>query len=467
MGIQNFSGGGFYGKVGVHVGQRLYDKFILRIWVKGTNPRTPKQVKWRTFFGTASKRASASLNINPNSGVFSRTDCPVMGQRIEAAVDLERNGAEFLDLYPVFPKNYNPTYIGETVSKISETATSITLALTGSLPTVERRLGALVAFYDAQNDEWEIDFSSGTFYPTSGGGEAVLENAWFGKWNESTNIVLITDDDKDFEMKTYWQRMTPVLNSAPVERPFNFTISSFHRTGRNFVLEFEEEYIENTQTLGAVVVRAVVAGEWQNVTLENPALVQNGEKFALKFSASGTTGETIWAFPNGASVNFASVNVYGESVHLTGENVGVSVVSTDLTRTIDGTWFSESEQEWYEDETNVSNFFETTKPWNQFPSFFRSAFGSYSSVSVPAAPSLTGYAPATGETRPLTLTNWGIFSDELDTEEYVSLNLHVSQADVNWRNQFSKAEVRTDAKFYLVATVLGVSYRLLISDGLF
>lgn len=334
MGIQNFTGGGFYGKVGVHVGQRLYDKFIIRAWVKGTNPRTPRQIKWRSFFGTASKRSAAALNINPHSGIFRRTDCPVMGQRIESAVALERAGAEFLDLYPLFPADYNPPLQGSGVSRQAETETTVTLALSGSLPSVERKLGAVVAFYDALADAWEVDFTSGTFYPTAGGGIAVLQNAWYGRWNESTNIVLISDDDKDHSWETFWQKMTPVEGSPVVERAFDFTISSFHRTDRNFVLEFNEDFVTNTQTLGAVTVRAVVAGAWSEIVLENPALVQNGEKFALKFSAPGTTGETIWAFPSGASVNFASVNVYAEGLHLTATNQNVSVVSTDLTRQI-------------------------------------------------------------------------------------------------------------------------------------
>lgn len=334
MGIQNFTGGGFYGKVGVHVGQRLYDKFIIRAWVKGTNPRTPRQIKWRSFFGTASKRSAAALNVNPHSGIFRRTDCPVMGQRIESAVALERAGAEFLDLYPLFPADYNPPLQGSGVSRQAETETTVTLALSGSLPSVERRLGAIVAFYDALADTWEVDFTSGTFYPTAGGGVAVLRNAWYGRWNESTNIVIVSDDDKDRSWETYWQKMTPVMGSPVVERAFDFTISSFHRTGRNFVLEFNEDFVTNTQTLGAVTVRAVVAGAWSEIVLENPALVQNGSKFALKFSAPGTTGETIWAFPSGASVNFASVNVYAEGLHLTATNQNVSVVSTDLTRTL-------------------------------------------------------------------------------------------------------------------------------------
>lgn len=334
MGIQNFTGGGFYGKVGVHVGQRLYDKFIIRTWVRGTNPRTPRQIKWRSFFGTASKRSAAALNVNPHSGVFARTDCPVMGQRIAAAVELERAGAEFLDLYPLFPADYNPQFQGSGVSRQAEDQNSVTLSLSGSLPSVERKLGAIVAFYDALADAWEVVFTSGTFYPTAGGGIAVLRNAWYGRWNESTNIVIISDDDKDYSGATYWQKMTPVTGSPVVERAFDFTISSFHRTGRSFVLEFDEDFVTNTQTLGAVTVRAVVAGAWSEIVLENPALVQNGTKFALKFSAPGTTGETIWAFPSGASVTFASVNIYAEGLHLTATNQNVSVTSTDLTRQI-------------------------------------------------------------------------------------------------------------------------------------
>ncbi len=459
MGVQNFSGGGFYGKVGVHVGQRLYDKFIIRAWTKGTNPRTQRQIKWRSFFGTASKRASASLNINPNSGVFARTDCPVMGQRIEAAVDLERSGAEFLDLYPVFPKGYNPTFIGSTVTKQTETQSSITLALTGSLPSVERKLGALIAFYDSVHDSWEIDFSSGTFYPTTGGGIAVLQNAWYGKWTESTNIVLITDDDKAFQMQTYWQRMTPVLDTPVVERAFDFTIESFHRTGRNFVLEFAEAYVENSQTLGAVTVRAVVAGAWQNVTLDSPALVQNGTKFALKFSAPGTTGETIWAFPSGASVTFDSVNVYADHLHLTGTNVAVSVTSTDLIRQIDAEYFSLDECQWadFEDVSNV--YYSLDNPFSTLPALIKNNVATIDGVLVPSGASFTLEDEGAGESRNLSLQDVSFNFTEFETGDYAQIRLEFSAADGAWRGERTSLLIYSSGTFWAFVVALGVSYR--------
>ena len=210
MATQNFSGGGFYGRVGSVVGFRKYGKFVLREWVRGTNPQTPAQQAHRGAFGEFSKVASYSLNLNRRSGVFDYRSGNEYSLRVKAAAQLANAGADFLDAFPVFPFGYTPAFQSTKITLIGQTATAVQLNAIGQLPPTARAVGAVVAFYNAEFQEYDIEYTSGTLTPSDSGADIVLKNAWFGRWDTSTQIVLISQDDENFNGTTYWQRQTTI-----------------------------------------------------------------------------------------------------------------------------------------------------------------------------------------------------------------------------------------------------------------
>lgn len=332
MAIQNFSGGGFYGRVGSVVGFRKYGKFVLREWVRGTNPQTPAQQAHRGAFGEFSKVASYSLNLNRRSGVFDYRSGNEYSLRVKAAAQLANAGADFLDAFPVFPFGYTPEYQSTKITLIGQTATAVQLNAIGQLPPTARAVGAVVAFYNADSQEYDIEYTSGTLTPSDSGADIVLKNAWFGRWDTSTQIVLISQDDEKFNGTTYWQRQTTIEAPAIPEREFNFSVRSFTRSGRTFTLVFDEPFFENSQEMTSATLSAVSAGNIVSVEVPQVSFVNVGGYFGITFASEGTTEETILAFPAGSSISFPFVKIYGDELHLISVAPSVPLTSSDLSR---------------------------------------------------------------------------------------------------------------------------------------
>lgn len=332
MAIQNFSGGGFYGRVGSVVGFRKYGKFVLREWVRGTNPQTPAQQAHRGAFGEFSKVASYSLNLNRRSGVFDYRSGNEYSLRVKAAAQLANAGADFLDAFPVFPFGYTPAFQSTKITLIGQTATTVQLNATGQLPPTARAVGAVVAFYNAEFQEYDIEYTSGTLTPSDSGADIVLKNAWFGRWDTSTQIVLISQDDENFNGTTYWQRQTTIEAPAIPEREFNFSVRSFTRSGRAFTLVFDEPFFENSQETTSATLSAVSAGNIVSVEVPQVSFVNVGGYFGITFASEGTSDETILAFPAGSSISFPFVKIYGDELHLISVAPSVPLTSSDLSR---------------------------------------------------------------------------------------------------------------------------------------
>lgn len=332
MAIQNFSGGGFYGRVGSVVGFRKYGKFVLREWVRGTNPQTPAQQAHRGAFGEFSKVASYSLNLNRRSGVFDYRSGNEYSLRVKAAAQLANAGADFLDAFPVFPFGYTPAFQSTKITLIGQTTTAVQLNAIGQLPPTARAVGAVVAFYNAELQEYDIEYTSGTLTPSDSGADIVLKNAWFGRWDTSTQIVLISQDDENFNGTTYWQRQTTIEAPAIPEREFNFSVRSFTRSGRAFTLVFDEPFFENSQEITSATLSAVSAGNVVSVEVPQVSFINVGGYFGITFASEGATDETILAFPAGSSISFPFVKIYGDAVHLISIAPSVPLTSSDLSR---------------------------------------------------------------------------------------------------------------------------------------
>ena len=332
MAIQNFSGGGFYGRVGSVVGFRKYGKFVLREWVRGTNPQTPAQQAHRGAFGEFSKVASYSLNLNRRSGVFNYRSGNEYSLRVKAAAQLANAGADFLDAFPVFPFGYTPEFQSTKITLIGQTATAVQLNAIGQLPPTARAVGAVVAFYNAESQEYDIEYTSGTLTPSDSGADIVLKNAWFGRWDTSTQIVLISQDDENFNGSTYWQRQTTIEAPAIPEREFNFSVRSFTRSGRAFTLVFDEPFFENSQETTSATLSAVSAGNIVSVEVPQVSFVNVSGYFGITFASEGISDETILAFPAGSSISFPFVKIYGDELHLISVAPSVPLTSSDLRR---------------------------------------------------------------------------------------------------------------------------------------
>lgn len=332
MAIQNFSGGGFYGKLGVHVGQRLYDKFVLRTYVKTPNPKTPNQQRVRGDFSRTSKRASFSLNLNPRTPQISTQTMPAMAARNKIAIALEKNGAADLDLLPLFELEKQPNYLLNRITLVRQDNERAYFQVAGTLPLVSRTLNAV---FILDEEEFEIEnckLTNGFFVLSGADYNLILEKPAVWTFDEKTRIVLISNDDAQNQNTFVWLPCSFVDLTPIPERAFDFTISSFTRNQNVFEIVFAENYITGAQNFEDFTLHCISNGSFGNFSIENPTLTNKNGKFAIQFSCTYSNEWEIWAFPNGSYFTISNLIIYGEEIVLKAQNAQITLTSSDLTR---------------------------------------------------------------------------------------------------------------------------------------
>jgi len=332
MARQNFSGGGFIGKLGVHVGQRWHDTFVVRTWVRTPNPNTPAQKSHRQKFGLASSLASYAINANRFCGLFPVKIEGEHGSRLKCAYQKIDAGLEGLSLYPLFPIDYTPVYTLSHCYLKSVSSSEIVFVVDGVLPATSRAMSALIALPATATDPAEDVITSGHLEINGTSAVLTVANAWGDRVEIGQKIVLISNDDPTHDAETVWLPESEILEIPKPTRAFNLNVYSFTRANRTFTLVFEELYMAGSQTLSGVVVRCVYSGIWGEFTLENTEFQNVDGRFALTFTASGSTAFDNWAFPAGSSISFGKIQVFGDDVNLISEDVSQALISTDLLR---------------------------------------------------------------------------------------------------------------------------------------
>ena len=168
MAIQNFLSGGYYGKLGDTVGQRWKNKRTIRAYVIPSNPRTEKQQKNRGNFGLCTAKSQIALQMNYNTTLFNSTSSSAWNERMSTARNLQKDGEQNLDLIPLYPYSYVPTYIiSEIYDFKKENETYYTASVKGTLPSVDRSMSILIQTQNAVTSEvleeflFKADFISG------------------------------------------------------------------------------------------------------------------------------------------------------------------------------------------------------------------------------------------------------------------------------------------------------------------
>lgn len=333
MGKQDFSGGGFYGKVGAHVGQRCYGQYMLRIYVKTPNPGTPAQKKVQTAFSIGVKFASFSCNLNNKSGTFSDPHNTQIAQRTKRAMQLQKQNALDLNQIPLFEESRNPDFVINSCQLYEFDNSLVKLRLTGNLPTTERHLS--VCWYNSEN-EFSLDnckISNGIFDPNGTDFNFTFPNIEDYVFSEKDKMIIVSNDDKT-QSNTLVYMPSQNLSPPPIiEREMKLQVQAFTRNEHNFTIVFEENFINGVQEIGAVNVRAVSSGSWATKTLSNVEFYNSNGKFAMTFNDGTSNNFDLFAFPAESSITFESILITSEKLILTATNKTVSLTSDDLTRT--------------------------------------------------------------------------------------------------------------------------------------
>lgn len=335
MAKQNFLSGGYYGKLGMTVGQRWKNIRTIRSYVIPHNPRTEEQQKNRGKFGDCVFYAQVGMQLNYKAPCFNLPNITIWNARMSTARALQDLGLEELERFPLYPVDFAVPYTiasANITEKIDDTHISVTVD--GDLPEAERVLTMVLLL--PGTEDWkerlavcvgansEEDFKTFTFQ--------LPEDLTL---SEGMQCRFISCDDVDSTTDLIASSQIEISYTPVDEHEFDTSIRSFTRNGSVFTLTFNEPYQNGTNTVTISRLLCVRNGVQGLVTVPSATLVNNGGYFAMVFDCGETKSQNIWAFPSGSAMQIASISSRSSSVIATAENKSFALSNDDLSRTYD------------------------------------------------------------------------------------------------------------------------------------
>lgn len=335
MAKQNFLSGGYYGKLGMTVGQRWKNIRTIRSYVIPRNPRTEAQQANRGLFGDCVFYAQVGMQLNYKAPCFVATDKTSWNYRMSTARSLQDLGLTELNRFPLYPIDFSVPYqiTGANVTEVID-ETHIKVSVVGNLPETERVLTMLLLL--PGTTDWKNrlavcigqnsseDYSSFTFQLPD---EIIL--------SEGMQCRFISCDDTDSTTDLIASSQID-LEYIPIdEHEFDTTFISLTRSGNTFTLTLAEPYQNGTNTVTIGNLLGVVNGVRTSITPPTATLINNNGNFAVVFTCDETESQNLWAFPSGCGIRFSEISSISSTVHATAEDKTIAISNDDLTRTYD------------------------------------------------------------------------------------------------------------------------------------
>ena len=329
MAIQNFVAGGFYGKLGQLVGQRWKNKRTIRAYTIPTNPRTPAQQANRGVFAEATRYAQMAMSMNWKAPQWDISEVPLWGQRVKRARDLLNTTENILDRVPIYPLDFVPEFgITNIYRTGTQTATSITFSVLGTLPVVDRAISVLVGYLNTETGLYDIELFSSTLIA---GAESTftLQNIDTSKITDDTIFSFCSNDDIDFSNEAVF---CPQTTLSTVTTDWDSNVLEVTRSGTTFTIRFAQEAIEVTSHSVTASIFCVSRGSWVTVS---PTLTFGSSEGYLTASFTQSVLEAnseIYAFPTGATITVSGSIVSGGNTLNPINTSQQSYQNADLTR---------------------------------------------------------------------------------------------------------------------------------------
>lgn len=262
MAIQNFLSGGYYGKLGDTVGQRWKNKRTIRAYVIPSNPRTEKQQKNRGNFGQCTAKSQIALQMNYNTTLFNSTASSAWNERMSTARNLQKDGEQNLDLIPLYPYTYVPTYVITEIFDFKKAdGTFYTANVRGSLPSVDRSMSILIQTQNATTSEvvgeflFRADFISG-------------ENPYIKIYNANVNLggyklkARIVSNDDTAPADIVVSREVEILGSMIQTVYLDFSSATVSRVDNIVTVISKTPYENATKTILDAKITVVKGGQY-------------------------------------------------------------------------------------------------------------------------------------------------------------------------------------------------------------
>ena len=335
MAIQNFLSGGYYGKLGVTVGQRWKNKRTIRTYVIPNNPRTERQQANRGLFANAVTYAQMGLQMNYYATCFQSEEFTHWNYRMRVARQLREKGLTGLDLIPLYPLSFTPqiliTELEVKEIKDNKHVTVLCPALQGE---VSRMFSIMFDIFDENGQELGLKLYLGVYSPTEKGILKIdVDDA--KEINEYLKVRIVSNDDVNSSTDLIASPTIGIKQKQIEVRDFNTSILSFSKDQTGITVIFNEKWRNDTTTNSiSGSVSYVSNGEKVSDIFSADTLRNIDGQCALFIPVATSTNQALPAFPNGCGVIITDVQYSGETFQYTKQNAEEPLVDADLQRTL-------------------------------------------------------------------------------------------------------------------------------------
>lgn len=282
MAVQNFLSGGYYGKLGDTVGQRWKNKRTVRAYVIPANPRTEKQQKNRGNFGECTAKAQLALQMNYNTTLFNSTTASAWNMRMSTARQLQKDGKQGLDLIPLCPISFTPTYIITDISNLQRTNDAYyTANVEGTLPSVQRSLSILVQKQNEQTSETLGEFLfRGDFLPGEPNTIKIYNNG-ISLTDAKTKIRVVSNDETISSDMILSQELS-IGASGKQTVYLDFSNNNVSRTDNEITITSQTPSEVTVDNIVGEQVTVVKGGQLVTKAPKSMSIVDNGGFFAIR-----------------------------------------------------------------------------------------------------------------------------------------------------------------------------------------
>lgn len=345
MAKQNFLSGGFYGKLGVVVGQRWKNIRTIRSYVIPANPRTERQQANRGVFGGATKWSQIGMTMNYNATCFEHNSMSRWNYRMRTCRNLQDDGSLDLQLIPLYPTTFTPPFMINSMQIVERLPSKkVVFSVAGTLPNVDRVLSVMFHLYDENDRDLGLKLYMGDF---KAGAEPTVEVTFddLSEINDHCKVRLVSRDDVDSATDLIGSPMLPIEDSAPDIRDFNTAILSITKTLSGVTIAFAEPFKAFSSSSFSGSVYAVSAGAFKEVSGDDLALENVGGYFGVTIPCDFTDEQQILAFAEGSEIRITSISAIGAKYEYTKENDTITFSDDDLARNISKSFtYNASEQ---------------------------------------------------------------------------------------------------------------------------
>lgn len=348
MAIQNFISGGYYGKLGVTVGQRWKNKRTVRAYVVPNNPRTPAMEANRQAFGSCVSWAQIGQSMNFKAPCWASAELIEWNLRMSRTRTLQKAGKTDMELIPIYPENYSPAFVISKLEIIDSGTSSMAIcSASGTLPTDERLISIYIEFPDGQGNV-ERALCRATLN-TLTQGEVLIELPAGKTIDDTCRFLLVSADDSAYNNQMVASAVLTFTASQIVTMPFDTTVSEVIASNTALIFVLAQDYQEGDNSVSGVSAYGVSNGAFTTWQLDSATLININGKFAISARPLSTYNEDLIAFPAGGFLNIDAIRSAGASFIYEAKGVQQSVLETNPTRSIEkeAVYNSVQNNSWY------------------------------------------------------------------------------------------------------------------------